>query len=47
MTSVTDSFVSDKEELKDLKLLLGSVWPQRGLDGLYLEVLPLRCGFNR
>lgn len=45
MTSGTNSFISDKEGLKGLKLLLGSFWPQRGLDDLYLKVLPLH-GFN-
>lgn len=46
MTSGTNFLIGDKEELKGLKLLLGSIWPQRGLDDLYLKVLPLQCGFN-
>lgn len=46
MTSGTNSIISDKEELKGLKLLLGSIWLQKGLDDLYLKVLSLQCGFN-
>jgi len=46
MTSGTSSFIGDKEGFKGLKLLLGSVWPQKGLDDLYAKVLSLQCVQN-